>query len=84
MRPYDRPMTPSPWRNPLILLACLGLVVSLSIGARQTFGLFLAPMAVAQGWTRETFGIAFSLQNLMMGAASPFVGSIADRKGAVL
>ncbi len=75
-------MTPSPWRNPLILLACLGLVVSLSMGMRQTFGLFLAPMTAAQGWTRETFGIAFALQNLMMGAASPFVGWIADRKGA--
>lgn len=71
-----------PWRNPLILLACLGLIVSLSMGMRQTFGLFLAPMTAAQGWSRETFGIAFALQNMMMGAAAPFVGWIADRKGA--
>jgi len=75
-------MTKTPWRNPLILLACLGLVVSLSMGMRQTFGLFLAPMTAAQGWSRETFGIAFALQNLMMGAGAPFVGWIADRKGA--
>ncbi len=52
------------------------------MGMRQTFGLFLAPMTAAQGWSRETFGIAFALQNLMMGAAAPFVGWIADRKGA--
>lgn len=65
-----------------MLLACMGLVVSLSMGMRQTFGLFLAPMTEAQGWSRETFGFAFALQNLLMGAASPFVGWIADRKGA--
>lgn len=81
-RRYDRPMTPPTWRNPLILLACLGLIVSLSMGVRQTFGLFLAPMTAAQGWSRETFGIAFALQNLLMGAAAPVVGWIADRKGA--
>jgi predicted MFS family arabinose efflux permease len=74
-------MTPSPWRNPLVLLACLGIIVSLSMGMRQTFGLFLAPMTAAQGWSRETFGIAIALQNLMMGAAAPVVGWIADRKG---
>ena len=74
-------MIPPAWRNPLIILACLGLIVSLSMGMRQTFGLFLAPMTAAQGWSRESFGLAFALQNLMMGAASPLVGWVADRKG---
>ena len=75
-------MNPPTWRHPIVLLACLGAVVSLSMGARQTFGLFLAPMANAHGWNREVFGVAFGLQNLMMGAAAPLVGWIADRKGA--
>lgn len=55
--------------------------MTLSMGMRQTFGLFLAPMTSAHGWSRETFAIAFALQNLMMGAAAPLVGLIADRRG---
>lgn len=74
--------SPQAWRHPIVILACLGVIVTLSMGMRQTFGLFLAPMTAGQGWGRETFAIAFALQNLMMGAAAPVVGMVADRRGA--
>lgn len=54
----------------------------LSIGIRQSFGLFLQPMTVDHGWTRESFGFAIALQNIVWGLGQPFAGAIADRFGA--
>jgi predicted MFS family arabinose efflux permease len=54
----------------------------LGMGVRQTMGLFLPPMTVAHGWTRDEFALAIALQNLLWGAFVPFAGAIADRFGA--
>lgn len=54
----------------------------LAIGIRQSFGLFLQPMTMEHGWTRETFGLAIALQNIVWGFGQPFAGAIADRFGA--
>jgi predicted MFS family arabinose efflux permease len=58
------------------------MVLMLSIGTRQTFGLFLPPMTFDLGWTRETFGFAIALQNIVWGIGQPFAGAIADKFGA--
>ncbi len=58
------------------------MVLMLSIGTRQTFGLFLPPMTLDHGWTRETFGFAIALQNIVWGLGQPFAGAIADKFGA--
>jgi MFS family permease len=52
------------------------------MGTRQGFGLFLQPMTLDHGWSRETFAFAMALQNLIWGASQPLFGMIADRKGA--
>jgi len=70
------------WRTPGVVLLCGGIVVTLAMGTRASFGLFLKPMTMDLGWSRETFAFAMALQNLVLGAAAPFVGIIADRKGA--
>lgn len=70
------------WRTPAIVLACGGMVLMLSIGTRQTFGLFLPPMTFDLGWSRETFGFAIALQNIVWGLGQPFAGAIADKFGA--
>lgn len=72
----------SSWRTPVVVLICGGAVLSLSLGIRHGFGLFLQPMSDAYGWGRETFAFAIALQNLIWGAAQPFTGMIADRFGA--
>ena len=46
------------------VLACGAAVVTLSMGIRHGFGLWLQPITQAQGWTRETFAFALAVQNL--------------------
>lgn len=70
------------WRTPALVLLCGGLIMSLAMGARHGFGLFLQPMSTAHGWGRETFAFALALQNLVWGLAAPFAGLIGDRYGA--
>ena len=76
-------MPSSPRPLPLAqLLLCGALVVTLSMGIRHAFGLWLQPITMAHGWSREDFSLALALQNLVWGAAGPFVGWWADRGGA--
>lgn len=70
------------WRTPGVMLLCGGIILTLSMGTRAGFGLFLKPMTFDLGWSRETFAFALALQNLIWGASQPFLGMIADRKGA--
>jgi MFS family permease len=65
-----------------MVLLCGGLIMTLAMGARHGFGLFLQPMSTAHGWGRETFAFALALQNLVWGLAAPFAGLIGDRYGA--
>ncbi len=58
------------------------IILTLSMGVRHTAGLFLQPMTMDHGWSRETFSFAIALQNLVWGLASPFAGALADRHGA--
>lgn len=64
------------------ILVAGALVLALSLGLRHAFGLFLQPISVDKGWSREIFALAIALQNLVWGIAQPFVGMLADRKGA--
>ncbi len=64
------------------LLICGGAIVTLSMGIRHGFGLWLQPVTQAQGWTRETFAFAMAMQNLMWGVFGVFMGMLADRFGA--
>ena len=64
------------------VLWCGAAVVTLSMGIRHGFGLWLQPITMDRGWTRETFAFAMAVQNLMWGLASPFAGALADRFGA--
>jgi len=70
------------WRTPARMLAAGAVVLSVSLGIRHSFGLFLAPMSRDNGWSREVFAFAMALQNLAWGAAQPFAGRLADRHGA--
>ncbi len=74
--------TNTTWRTPLVILVVGCVILTLSMGVRHTAGLFLQPMTLDNGWSRETFSFAFALQNLIWGLGSPFAGALADRYGA--
>ncbi len=64
------------------VLLCGALIVTLSMGIRHGFGLWLQPITMDRGWTRETFAFALAVQNIAWGLAGPFAGMLADRFGA--
>jgi predicted MFS family arabinose efflux permease len=64
------------------VLACGAAIVTLSMGVRHGFGLWLLPITQDQGWTRENFAFALAIQNLSWGLFGIFAGMAADRFGA--
>jgi MFS family permease len=66
--------------NQILLFGAL--VVTLSMGIRHGFGLWLQPITQDQGWSRETFSFAIAIQNLSWGIGGIFAGMLADRFGA--
>src|SRR3954468_9002656 len=70
------------WRTPAIILLCGGAALTIALGTRHSFGLFLQPMTADLGWTRQAFSFAIALQNLVYGIAQPITGMIADKYGA--
>ncbi len=64
------------------VLLCGAAIVTLSMGIRHGFGLWLQPVTQSQGWSRETFAFAIAIQNLAWGVSGIFAGMVADRLGA--
>src|SRR3982750_388528 len=77
----NTPAAPAPLSMKQVLL-CGALIVTLSMGIRHGFGLWLQPITMDRGWSRETFAFALAIQNLAWGIAGPFAGMVADRYGA--
>jgi MFS family permease len=64
------------------LLVCGAAIVTLSMGVRHGFGLWLQPVTQTRDWSRETFALAIAIQNLVWGFSGIFAGMAADRFGA--
>ncbi len=74
-----------PGRGPVLAVIVAGCLISLiGFGVRGSFGLYLEPMTVSNGWSRQTFAFAMAVQNLLWGVGVPVAGAIADRYGAAL
>ncbi len=68
------------WKNPHIVLVLCTVMILISYGTRQSFGLFLIPISesISNGKV-EPFSFAVSLQTLVIGLCVPFVSMIADK-----
>ena len=62
-----------------LLAACF--VVLISLGVRQTFGLFFINFNESLNISNTAFGLAIGIQMLMWGLTGPIFGAIADRYG---
>lgn len=78
MATFSRTTMRSPWT--VILVGAT--IVTLAMGVRQSFGLFLPQMGAALDISRSSFGLAIAIQNLVFGLAQPFIGALADKHGA--
>jgi MFS family permease len=74
------PATPA-WRTSTVVLVACGVIITLAMGIRHGFGLYLQPISADMHWGRETFALALAVQNLVWGVTQPFAGAIADKYG---
>ncbi len=65
------------------MLLCGVLIVLATNGLRQTFGIFLRPIALDLDISRQMFGFVIAFQTLLSGLTQPVAGMLADRYGAV-
>jgi MFS family permease len=65
----------------IVLLAAAG-AFALTMGTRQTMGLFIGPINTATGFGLASISLAFAVGQLWWGLTQPFAGAVADRFGA--
>ena len=70
---------PAPSAIPILIGA--SLMLSLTMGMRQTIGLLLGQVTTDLGLLAANVTFAIALQNITWGLTQPFVGAIADRWG---
>ena len=68
--------------EPWLIVVAGGLIMGMGLGVRHAQGIFQLPIVLDRGWSREAFGFAIALQNLVWGIAQPLTGMIADRFGS--
>ena len=70
-----------PTKIALITLLAACFVILVSMGLRQTFGLFFSALELNLNITRTEFGLAIGIQMLFWGMFAPLFGIIADKFG---
>lgn len=80
--PAARTKLPAGASAALVVTVAASLILSLSMGLRQSLGLFLRPLEADLGVSASAFGFALALQSLVWGISQPLVGALGDRYGA--
>lgn len=65
----------------LTVLICGAIVITLGMGIRQSFGIFLKPVTADLEIGRQVFGLAIAVQTLLTGLLGPAAGMLSDRYG---
>ncbi|OCH16711.1 MULTISPECIES: MFS transporter [unclassified Aliivibrio] len=69
------------FRFPPLVWLGIGILI-ISLGIRQSFGIFMMPISDHFQTGREFFSFAVALQNLLFGVFQPFVGMASDKWGS--
>ena len=72
----------SPQHRWVLIMLSGAALVSITLGIRQVFGLFLIPISIELNSGVQIFSLAIAVQNLVWGASSPVFGAVADKYGA--
>lgn len=70
-------------RDAWLLMLAAAAILMLTMGARQTMGLFLSPLNTATGLGIASISLALAVGQLMWGVAQPVFGAVADRYGSM-
>lgn len=65
----------------ILIVAAAAAVLMVTMGARQSLGLFIAPIQESTGLGIAAISLALAIGQLMWGIAQPIAGAIADRYG---
>lgn len=83
MRAATSRTSPSSFTMPVLLVVvAASIILSISMGLRQSLGLFLRPINTELGVSASAFSFALALQSLIWGVSQPFVGALGDHFGA--
>src|SRR5260370_12874846 len=63
---------------------CGFLVLTIGLGVRQSFGIFLKPVSAELHVGRELFSFGTAVSLLLMGAVAPLSGQLCDRFGSAI
>lgn len=75
-------MSTSTQRSAAVVLTASFALLLVAMGVRATFGLLMQPMGLDRGFSRETFSLAFAIQNLVWGLGAPLFGALSDKYGS--
>src|ERR1700722_3409675 len=73
--------TASPARLPWLMIAGASAILLITMGARQTIGLFIAPLDATTGLGIVSISLAVAIGQFVWGLAQPVFGAFADRFG---
>ena len=76
MTDTTHPISARTWSVTLVLLAAAG-TFALTMGARQTMGLFLGSLNTSTGLGLGSISLAFAFGQLWWGLTQPFAGAMA-------
>lgn len=68
-------------RGSMVIVACAAAMLSLSMGLRQSLGLFVQPLTRDIAITVTDFTLAIAMQNLIWGLLQPIAGAMSVRFG---
>ena len=68
-------------RNAWIVTLAAAAILMVTMGARQSLGLFVSPLNSSTGLGITTISLALAVGQFMWGAIQPVAGAVADRYG---